>query len=311
MRGMIVAAGLGTRLRPLTEWLPKPALPVRGVPMIAYGLELLAAAGVTEVVINVHHHPQLLIEAAEAWKPPKLGIRFSLERDLLHTGGAIRRVASFLRESETCVVIGGDMLVDLDLPALLRRHAASGRAITAVLADDPRSASFGSIGLDAGGRMRRIGRRLDLGGETQRGLYTWVNVLSARAFESMPEREVFNHLEDWWGPEAAAEPDAVGGVVLGPSECVWAPVGTPAEYLATNFSPPLVRYFDAEAAALARGARIEADLIASPGAEIGAGCEFERVVVWAGERVAPGTRAAHGVFAGGRFVSCAEGATPP
>ncbi len=308
MRGMIVAAGLGTRLRPLTEWLPKPAVPVRGLPMIAYGLELLAAAGVSEVVINVHHHPERLIEAAERFCPPKLGIRFSHERDLLHTGGAIRRVASFLRESETCVILGGDMIVDLDLPALVQAHVASGRAITTALADDPRIARFGSVGLDAAGRLRRIGSRFDLGGETQRGLYTWVNVLSARAFESMPERESFNHLEDWWGPLAAVRPAEIGGVVLEPSECAWEPVGTPAEYLETNFRPPALRYFDPDASARALGARIDEHVIASPGAEIGADVELERVVVWPGECVPAGTRASQGVFAAGRFVACHEGA---
>jgi len=309
MRAMIVAAGLGTRLRPLTDWLPKPAVPVRGIPLIVYGLELLASAGVCEVVINVHHLPERLIDAVERFRSPKLGIRFSFERDLLHTGGAIRRVASFLRESETCVILGGDMIVDLDLPALTRAHAASGRAITTALADDPRIASFGSIGLDAAGRMRRIGSRIDLGGAVQRGLYTWVNVLSARAFESLPEREVFNHLEDWWGPLAAAEPDEVGGVVLSQAECAWQPVGTPVEYLEANFALPRLRYFDADARARALGARIDERVIASPGAEIGAGAELDRVVVWPGERVAAGTHAAQGVFAGGRFVPCGEGAS--
>jgi mannose-1-phosphate guanylyltransferase len=303
---MIVAAGLGTRLRPLTEWLPKPAVPVRGVPLVAYGLELLAAAGVTEAVINVHHLPQRLREAAERFRPPEVAIRFSFERDLLHTGGGIRRVASFLRESERSVILGGDMIVDLDLPAVIRAHAASGCAVTTVLADDPRIASFGSIGLDAAGRLRRIGRRFDLGGETQRGLYTWVNVISAGAFESMPDRDVFNHLEDWWGPLAAQDAGAVGGVVLGRGECAWEPVGTPAEYLAANFEPLSLRYFDADRAARASGTRIEPNLIAGAGAEVGAGCALERVVVWPGERVPAGTRAAQGVFAGGRFVSCAE-----
>ena len=309
MRGMIVAAGLGTRLRPLTDWLPKPAVPIRGIPMIAYGLELLAGAGVREVVINVHHLPERLMEAVERSRPPELGIRFSFERDLLHTGGAIRRVASFLRESETCVILGGDMIVDLDLPELIAAHTSSGRAITAALADDPRSASFGSVGLDAAGRLRRIGRRFDLGGETQRGLYTWVNVLGARAFASMPEREVFNHLEEWWGPLAAEQPDAVGGVVLPARECSWEPVGTPAEYLAANFASRRLRYFDADARALALGARLDARVVASPGAEIDPSAELERVVVWPGERVPAGTRAAQGVYAGGRFVSCSEGAT--
>jgi mannose-1-phosphate guanylyltransferase len=306
---MIVAAGLGTRLRPLTDWLPKPAVPVRGIPLIAYGLELLAAAGVSEVVINVHHLPDVLMEAAERFRPPALRVRFSHERDLLHTGGAIRRVASFLRESENCVILGGDMIVDLDLPALLRAHAASGRAISAALADDARTQRFGSIGLDAGGRLRRIGKRFDLGGETQRGLYTWVNVLSARAFDSMPERDVFNHLEEWWGPLAARQPGEVGGVVLADPDCAWQPVGTPAEYLDANFSPPRLRYFDADALARATGVHIDEHVIASPGAEIGAGAQLERVVVWPGERVPAGARASQCVFAGGRFVRCSEGAS--
>jgi mannose-1-phosphate guanylyltransferase len=303
---MIVAAGLGTRLRPLTEWLPKPAVPVRGVPLVAYGLELLASAGVREVVINVHHLPERLIEAAERARPANLALRFSHERDLLHTGGAIRRVASFLRESETSVILGGDMIVDLDLPAQIRAHRASGRAISAVLADDPRTSRFGSIGLDAQGGLRRIGRRFDLGGETQRGLYSWVNVLSASAFESMPERDVFNHLEDWWGPLAAKQPDAVGGMLLARDACRWEPVGTPGEYLDANFQPQRLRYFDADARARSQGARIDERVIASPGAEIGAGAELDRVVVWPGERVPANARASQAVFAAGRFVRCDE-----
>jgi mannose-1-phosphate guanylyltransferase len=308
MRGMIVAAGLGTRMRPLTDWLPKPAMPVRGIPLVAYGLELLAAAGVTEAIINVHHLPELLREAALRWCPPGLEVRFSFERDLLHTGGAIRRVRSFLRESEHCVILGGDMIVDLDLPGLVRAHAASDRLVTAVLADDPRIESFGSIGLDADGRLRRIGRRFDLGGETERGLYTWVNVVSAAAFESMPDREMFNHLEDWWAPLAAERPEAVGGVVLAKDACRWMPVGTLAEYLEANFAPLPLRYFDADAAARACGVRIEERLIACAGTEIGAGSDLDHVVVWPGERVPAGTRKSQGVFAGGRFVPCGEGA---
>jgi NDP-sugar pyrophosphorylase family protein len=199
------------------------------------------------------------------------------------------------------------MIVDLDLPRLIRSHASSGRAVSVALADDPRVASFGSIGLDAAGRLRRIGRRFSLDGETQCGLYTWVNVLSSRAFDSMPDREVFNHLEEWWGPLARQQEEAVGGVVLGGDDCAWAPVGTPREYLDANFAPLRLRYFDADGRARALGARLDAHVVASPGAEIGAGAELERVVVWPGERVPPGARAAHGVFAAGRFVSCNEG----
>ncbi len=307
---MIVAAGLGTRLRPLTELRAKPALPVRGLPLIAYPLALLAAAGVTEVVINVHHLPESLIAAAERFTPKGMRVFFSHERDLLHTGGAIRRVASFLRESERCVVLGGDMVVDLDLPAVIRAHAASGRAVTAVLVDDPRAAHFGTIGLDAAGRLRRVGRRPALGAEQRAGVYTWVNVLSARAFERMPERDVFNHLEDWWLPWAGERPDDVGGVVLERAACAWEPVGTPAEYLHANFSSSRLSYLDAEARASALGVTLSPELVIGAGATIGAGARLVRVVVWDAECVPAGLDAHDGVFAGGRFVACAAEERP-
>jgi len=156
---------------------------VRGIPLVAYPLALLASAGVREVALNVHHLPDALIQASEAWCPPGLSLNFSEERALLDTGGGIARVASFLRESELCLLLGGDMVVDLDLAALIAAHRASGRAVTALLRRDPRAAEFGTIGVDRAGRMRRIGRRFDLGGEVDAGVYTWVNVVSARAFD--------------------------------------------------------------------------------------------------------------------------------
>jgi NDP-sugar pyrophosphorylase family protein len=301
MRAMIVAAGLGQRLRPLTELRPKPALPVRGIPLVAYPLALLAHAHVREVTVNVHHLPEQLIEAGEAWRPPGLSLRFSHEPELLDTGGGIARVASFLRESDPCLLLGGDMVVDLDVGALLAAHQASGRAVTAVLRRDPRAAEFGTIGVDRTGRMRRIGRRFDLGGEVDSGVYTWVNVVSARAFDSLPQREVFSHLDDWWAPELARGSDAIGAVVLAPEACRWEPVGTPAEYLHANFALPPLSYLDVDARARAAGVRLSPDLVLGAGAELAPGARLEHAVVWDGERVPAGCVGRDGVFAGGRF----------
>ena len=182
MRAMIAAAGLGTRLRPLSELRPKPAMPIRGVPLIAYSLALLARFGVTETVINAHHLPEMLVAAAERYTPPGMSLRFSFERELLDTGGGIRRVVDFLRESDPCLILGGDMIVDADLSSLLDTHRTRGDAITLLLRDDPRVATFGSIGVDTEGRLRRIATRFDLGGEEAAGIYTWVNAVAARAF---------------------------------------------------------------------------------------------------------------------------------
>lgn len=301
---MIVAAGLGTRLRPLTAWRPKAALPVRGVPLIGITLELLARAGVREVVVNLHHLPERLRAAAEASCPDGLALHFSHEPRLLHTGGAIRRVADFLRESDPCVVVGGDMVVDVDLAGLVARHRASGRDVTLLLKSDRRAPAFGTIGVDGEGRVSRIARRFDRGGECGAGIYTWVNVFSAAALRTLPAREVFNHLVDWIVPRLRDGDTRIGAELLGPGEGVWEPVGTPQEYLAVNLRPLRLSYLDVDARGRACGARLEPGLVVGPGAEIGAGARLEDVVVWDGERVPAGFRGRGGVFAHGAFHPC-------
>ena len=310
MRAMIVAAGLGTRLLPLTKLLPKPALPVRGVPLVAYQLALLRDHGVREVAINVHHLAGALEAAAERWCPPGLALRFSRERELLGTGGGIARLADFLRESEPSVVIGGDMLLDFDLGGLADWHRAGGHAASLLLREDPRAARFGTIGVDREGRVRRVASRFDLGGESRAGVYAWANVLSPRIFDSLPARPAFNHLDDWWAPELARGADDIRGLVADAKSCLWEPVGTPAEYLAANLSLRRLSFMDLDEATSRAGARVLRDAAGAPSVVLGAGArlaedvKLTRAVVWEGERVPPGFRGDGGVFAGGAWHAC-------
>jgi hypothetical protein len=155
--------------------------------------------------------------------------------------------------------------------------------------------------------MRRIGRRFDLGGEVDSGVYTWVNVVSARAFDSLPAREVFSHLDHWWMPELARGSNEIGAVVLGPEACRWEPVGTLAEYLHANFAlPATLSYFEVDARARAAGVRLLPELVIGAGAEVPSDARLERAVVWDGERVPGGFVGRSGVFAGGRFHEVAE-----
>lgn len=304
MRAMIVAAGLGTRLRPLTELRPKPALPVRGLPLIAYQLELLAAHGVTETIINVHHLPELLMETALACCPPGMTLHFSVEEELLDTGGGIRRAAGFLRESDPCLIVGGDMVLDADLTGLRRRHEERGDAVTMLLRRDPRSDRFGTIGVDEAGRVRRIGRRFDLGGCCDEGVYVWANVVSARAFDTMPDREAFSHFDLWIAPMLEVGARDVRAEVTDVTATVWEPVGTPEEYLAVNLAPPALSYLNPDTRARAAGAHFEPDLVIGAGAKLGAGARLQRAVVWDGEEVPAGFQGEAGVFAGGSFHAC-------
>ncbi len=303
MRAMIVAAGLGTRLLPLTALRPKPALPVRGLPLCAYTLALLHHHGVREVVINTHHLPELLEDTARRHCPAGMALRFSREAVLLDTGGGIRRVAEFLRGSDPCLIVGGDMLVDVDLGALIALHRERGDALTMLLRDDPRSARFGSVGVDATGSLRRIGARQGLGGETRAGIYTWVNVVSRRALDALPSRDVFNHFDAWIWPLLAAGARDVRGSF---APCRWEPVGTPAEYLAANLVPQRFAWLDAEARARSLGVRFESECVVGAGASLGDGASLRSVVVWERERVPAGLRAQHGVFAGGAFHAVPE-----
>jgi NDP-sugar pyrophosphorylase family protein len=301
---MILAAGLGTRLRPLSELRPKPAVPVRGLPLLAYTLHLLARHGVDEVVVNVHRQSELVEEACERFAPARLRVIFSHERALLDTGGGIRRVAAFLRESDPCLLLGGDMLLDADLGRLVRLHRERGDAVTLLLKEDPRSGSFGTIGVDGDGRVRRIARRLDLGGATRAGLWTWANVVAPRAFDAMPERDVFVFLDDWLGGMLRGGARDVRAVLAREGEITWEPVGTPGEYLAANLAKRSLAYLDAEALAGEAGTRFGPDWVVGAGARLGAGVVLERAVVWDGEAVPPGARLAGGVFAGGAFHRC-------
>src|SRR5262252_2699590 len=121
--GMVLCAGLGTRLRPLTERVPKPAVPVCGVPLIQLNLALLAEVGVRRAVVNVHHLADAMAEAASAAaRAVGLSLTVSREPIIAGTGGALREARPALAGADAIVVVNGDILFDVDLPPVLAAH---------------------------------------------------------------------------------------------------------------------------------------------------------------------------------------------
>ena len=312
-RAMILAAGLGMRMRPLSDHRAKPALPVQGRPVISLLLELLAHSGVQEVLINLHHLPETIREAVEHDHPAELVITWSIEDEPLGTGGGIRRAAEFLRGSEDCLVLAGDMLLDVDLAPLLDRHRAADRDVTVVLCDDPRVDAFGSIGLDASGRVVRIGETQvdakDAGPEAAAGLFTSARFFGRHALCDWPASPgpAFEDLRDWLIPRVEAGSLRLGGEIVAPSDCAWEPVGTPHEYLHANLAPPALPALGG-APPTWRG-DVDVDEtngnVVARAASIAEDTELERCVVWDGEQVPAGFRGRDGVYAGGTFHPCA------
>jgi len=309
---MILAAGLGTRIAALSSLRPKPALPVRGVPLVAYLLEWLAQSGVTEVILNLHHRADVMRETAERCRPRDVRLSFSVESTPLGTGGGIARTAEFLRESDPSIVLAGDMLFETSLAKLVDAHRARASAATLLLRSDPRAARFGSIGIDGEGVVRRIGASFDLGGAVREGLFVGVRLFSPRIFDTLSDvpaaREpmrAFEDLRDWLAPALARGARDVRGHILGPAEMAWEPVGTLREYLDANLAPPALACANT-IGVRAGSARVDGDVVVGEGAVIEPGARLARAVVWDGERVPASTDAREGVFAGGRFHSAGE-----
>lgn len=134
MKAMIFAAGLGTRLKPLTDTLPKALVPINGKPLLQLVIEKLKLAGVTEIIVNVHHFPDLIIDFLKANNHFGIRIEVSDERDqLLDTGGGIRKAAWFFDDGKPFLVHNVDILSNVDIHALYQQHMRTNSLATLVV----------------------------------------------------------------------------------------------------------------------------------------------------------------------------------
>lgn len=155
MRAFVLAAGLGSRLRPLTLTTPKPLIEVAGKPMIHYALDLVRRAGIVDIGINLFHLGEQIREALGDGSAIGLRLRYFAEDPLLDTGGAIANARDFLAGG-TFVVLNSDTITDVDLTTMIERHESSGATATLLLRPDPEAASYGVIEADTHGRIRRF-----------------------------------------------------------------------------------------------------------------------------------------------------------
>ncbi len=169
MKAMILAAGLGTRLRPLTDARPKALVEVAGRPMLYWVIRLLARHGFTDIIINAHHFADQIEAFAAAYGGPGVSLTVSVEEEILDTGGGVRKAAWFFDREEPFLVHNVDVLTDLDLSELMTVHRASnvGSASDALvtLAVKERKSSRHLL-FDAAGRLG--GWRSDITGETRK-----------------------------------------------------------------------------------------------------------------------------------------------
>jgi NDP-sugar pyrophosphorylase family protein len=211
VHALILAAGLGTRLRPLTDHTPKALLPVGGVPMIERVARTLIAAGVDRLVINTSHLAEMIERYVRERDGFGIDVRFSREDPgPLETGGALLAARAHLRGSTPFLIHNADVLTDLPLPAMLAAHAAAGDPL-AVLAVSGRESSrrllFDDVGLL--GRSDEA-KGLDLRVREARGAvralaFSGIHAVSPRMLDLIEERGAFSILEPYLRLAAAGE----------------------------------------------------------------------------------------------------------
>lgn len=155
MKAMILAAGLGTRLRPLTETTPKPLLPISGRPILVWNLLLLKRHGITDVIVNLHHLGEQIVQMIGDGSRLGLRVAYSHEPEIQNTGGGIRQAAPFLKDG-SFLVLNGDTLSECDLTDLIAAHRAGKALATLALREDPDTSRWGPVTVDADSRILQI-----------------------------------------------------------------------------------------------------------------------------------------------------------
>jgi mannose-1-phosphate guanylyltransferase len=312
MQAIVLVGGEGTRLRPLTNSTPKPALTLVDRPFLAYMIEWLAGHGVNEVVLACGFLPDVLREAL-AGEEERAGvtIRYAVEPEPLGTAGAIRFAADELGDEldDRFLALNGDVLTDLDLSALLTAHERWDAAATIGLHPVEDSSAFGLVQSNEEGKvlefLEKTGEREP--GEVNAGMY----VLERSVLELIPpgekvsiERDVFPRLVD----------NGLHGLLLNGH---WVDIGTPERYLQaswdilegrveTRVEPTGPGMLIDPTADVDRGARVGPQAVIGPGCRVEAGAEVRDSVLLDGCIVGKNARLVGSILSAG--VEIAPGA---
>ncbi len=302
----VLGAGLGTRLRPLTDSRPKPLVPVFNKPLITFALDHLIASGVEKFVVNTHHRPEayglLLGESQGRCDYRGREVFFRHEPVLLETGGGIKNAADLLG-GEPFLVYNGDVLADFPLERLLRAHAVSGSIATLALRS---SGAERRIQFDAATGLVTDMRGL-IGGRVEPAfLFTGVSIVSPEIFDHIGDGQIVSIIPVL--VDLMRRGARVGGVVI--DDGVWFDIGNIEaylevhqilaadahrfSYLSENWRQPV-----ADGAVVDPSVRLIGGSAVGEGVKVGEGAFLENVVVWPGEIVQPSASLRRAVLAGG------------
>ncbi len=287
---LVLAAGLGTRARPLTRFRAKAAMPVAGEPLIRRILRFLAGAGVRDVVVNLHHLPSTITGIVGDGTGTGVSVRYSWEVPLLGSAGGPRHALPLLG-APRFLIVNGDTLTDVDLAALVEAHARHGALVTMAVVPNPAPERYGGVVADDHGLVRGFTRP---GDGTPSYHFIGAQMADADAFAVLPDNVPDESVGHVYRELLVAHPGSVRAHV---TTAAFFDIGTPAEYLATSLA--------IDARERTAGALVGTRSHIAPGAVLTSS------VLWDDVNVGPGARLARCIVgdrvtipAGAQFEAC-------
>ena len=302
MKAMVLAAGLGLRMRPLTLLRAKPALPVLNRPLLEWTMGKLARAGVRDVVVNLHHLPETVETALGSGRRFGLRIRYSREATILGTGGGPGAVRELLGDGPF-LLVNGDVLFDFDLRRLVAAHRASGARATLALRPNPVPYAYSPVVTDRKGRILSIAGRPGAA-HGRVSMFASVHVLDPALLERLPEGASDSVL-DLYIPLLAEGAHLQGVRTRG----AWYDFGRPSLYRDAQLrllpGRGRERALVDGKARVAATARVRRSVVGGR-ARLGPSARVERSVLWDGAVVEAGARVRGSIVATGGVVRAGE-----
>ncbi|MEA2063714.1 MAG: NDP-sugar synthase [Gemmatimonadota bacterium] len=267
---MVLAAGFGTRLLPLTARISKVSLPVAGVPLLGRVLAFLHSAGVDEFVVNLHHGPDTVRACLKDRVP---GVEFSFEEQILGTGGGLSLAGDHFSGDGTFLMVNGDCMYDgCPLAEAVESHKSHGALATMVLIDMPPGEKYAPVEIDSDGRLLNIARLLE---HTEKSPgsrllhFTGIHILEPEILDHLPggfsdiNRDVYLRLIEEGHPLYGYH-----------TSFDWADLGTPRRFLecAFNLLEGCVTGEQGPGVLVGEDARIDSSASLQGPLEIGPGC---------------------------------------
>ncbi len=230
MKVMILAAGLGTRLRPLTDLISKPMVPIVNKPVMAHIIELLKKLNFEEIIVNLHWYPEAIKNYFKDGAAFGVNIHYSYEDKLLGTAGGVKNAKDFFG-NKTFLIMSGDALTDIDLKDLIKFHKQKNRLCTMVLTTVDEPSAYGVVILNEEKRITGFQEKPPQGKEKSKLANSGIYVFEPEIFNYIPDDEFYDFGADVF-PQTVEENTPIYGYI---NYRYWNDVGSLSEYMRGNF----------------------------------------------------------------------------